>query len=103
MKSRRVAAGLGVVCHPGIAFDVLFQNEYVAASCSNHAWSGCGSGEAKPISCQVQFRHDSTKHAQRRTTAAERPRATRRTSSDNLGAGAIGFLYFPPAEISARA
>jgi hypothetical protein len=81
---------------------VLFQNEYVAASCSNHAWSGCGSREAKPISCQVQFRYNSTEHAQRRTTATERPWAARRTSSDNLGAGAIGFLYFPSAEISVR-
>jgi hypothetical protein len=53
MYPRRVAAGVGIVRHPGIAFDMRLKHEYVPASRSTHSRSRRGSGKAKPVGCEV--------------------------------------------------
>ena len=55
---RSVTAGVGIVCHPGIALDMRLKHEHVPVSRGNHSRRRCGSGEAKPVRGEVQFGHD---------------------------------------------
>lgn len=84
MNSYGSTTRVGVIRHPGIAGDMLFQHEDVAASGRDHAGCRRRPRETEPVRCQIQFRHDTAKHTDRRTAAAERPRATGRTTADSL-------------------
>jgi hypothetical protein len=53
MYPRSVSAGVGIICHPGVALDMRLKHEYVPASRGNHSRSRRGSGKAKPVSCEV--------------------------------------------------
>ena len=96
MYPRRMTAGVGIVCHPGIAFDMRLKHEYVPVSRSNHSRSRRGSGKAKPVRCEVQFRHDPAEDPQRGSATTERSRAAGRPTANQLGACDIGLWHVRP-------
>lgn len=82
----RVTAGVGVVCHPGIAFDMLLQNEDMPMPRCDHSRRRRCSRKPQPIGREVQLRHDMTEHAKRGSATAEGMRTTGRTTADGLTA-----------------
>lgn len=75
MQSGRATAGIGIICHPHIAAEVLLQNEDMAAAGRNHSRRRRRPRKAQPVRREIQFRDDATKYAQGGAAAAERRRA----------------------------
>ena len=101
MNSRRVTTGVGIVGHPGVTIDVLLQDEDVPMSCSNHARCRRCPGKAKPVRCEIQFRHDPAEHAQGRAAATEGPRTAGRTTADDLRACNSHLRHVAPTDFDA--
>ena len=88
-----MAAGVGVVCHPGVAFDMLLQNEDMPASCCNHSRRRRCSRKPQPIGREIELRHDSAEHANRSPATAKGMRATGRATADGLTARFRDFTW----------
>jgi len=84
MFSGGVAAGIAVMHVPNIAGELVLQNHDMARSNGRHARCRGRARETAPVGREIQFGNDTTEFVQRRLAAAERVRASGRTSADNL-------------------